>query len=173
MSDLDIELWTDGSGIATGGVPIGWGWVLLAKRDGEIVANRCGGGCGHEGTNNRAELMAVLEGLRTLTKPTVLTVVTDSEYVANQFTDGNLDWWAENADEDGLWRLRSKGHKPVKNQDIWKLLHKEAERHVLTFKTIPGHAGHEWNERCDRIAGTMRKALVAELAEPDQGDADE
>lgn len=161
---MKLELWTDGSGIATGGVPIGWGWVLRALDDeGNELANRCGGGCGHEGTNNRAELMAVLEGLRTLTKPSVIEVITDSEYVANAFNKGWLEAWSSNVDMEGNWRTTSGKKGPVKNQDLWELLKEQAERHVLTFKHVKGHAGHEWNERCDRIAGACRKALVAEL----------
>lgn len=94
-SDIQVELWTDGSGTASG--PGGWAWVLRAidKATGEIVKQTDGCGCSASTTNNRMELTAVLMGLRALKHPTKLTVFTDSEYVAKPFSEGWLKGWQE------------------------------------------------------------------------------
>lgn len=97
-----IELWSDGSGTMAG--PGGWAYVLRAiDWSGEIVREVEASGSMPETTNNRAELTAVIEGLRSLDRPTMLTVHSDSEYVLNPLRKGWLDGWLENG-----WRRRSK-----------------------------------------------------------------
>lgn len=90
-----IELWTDGSGTSDG--PIGWAWLLRAiSEDGELIDEKRGSGAHPNGTNNRAELLAVIDGLQQLTRQAELTVYTDSAYVANAFARGWVGNWSRN-----------------------------------------------------------------------------
>lgn len=155
---MKVELWTDGSGTTSG--PIGWAYVLRAvDDDGVLQAERtgCGGRC--EGTSQRAELTALLEGLRAIKSPAVVRVFTDSEYVSKAFTDGRLATWQERG-----WRKQG-GGKLVKNRDLWEAIAAEAERHVIEAEWVAGHSGVDLNERCDRLAGAVRAALIGELAD--------
>ncbi|MCL4153583.1 UNVERIFIED_CONTAM: hypothetical protein GTU68_000449 [Idotea baltica] len=102
--------------------------------------------CGGEAdtTNNRMELMAAISALDALERESHLTVVTDSVYVR----DGLTKWihgWKRNG-----WRTASK--KPVKNEDLWRLLDAAAARHDVTWEWVKGHAGHPENERADELA---------------------
>lgn len=152
---MRLELWTDGSGTREGA--IGWAYVLRAVNDdGAVVQERTAGGFASSGTNNRAELSAVLDGLRALTRPSTVTVFTDSEYVANAFKKGYLEQWLDND-------FRRSDGGPVKNTDLWERIAEDAAQHTLTFEHVPGHTGIELNERCDRLAGTARKILKSEL----------
>ena len=93
------------------------------------------------------ELLAVIEGLKTLTKSSCVKIVSDSKYVLQ----GLEDWmpkWKKND-----WR-RKEGNsfKPVKNVDLWKELDRLSSLHELTFQHVLGHSGHHFNERCDELA---------------------
>lgn len=94
--------------------------------------------------NNRMELMAAIEALKTLKVPCEVEFYTDSEYLRN----GIMAWmpvWKRNG-----WRTQSK--KPVKNEDLWRMLDTVAPKHAITWKWLKGHAGHAGNERCDELA---------------------
>ena len=93
------------------------------------------------------ELQAVIEGLKLLTRPSRVEVVTDSTYVAK----GSKEWlpgWKRNG-----WK-RKDGSKlvPIKNEEFWKQLDGLLIKHQVMFKLVPGHAGHAENERCDVLA---------------------
>ena len=96
-------------------------------------------------TNNRMELTAVARALEHLKTACDVTVVTDSEYVANAFRQGWLAKWKRNG-----WKTASK--EPVKNQDLWIVLDAQVARHAVTWEWTKGHAGHPENERCDALA---------------------
>jgi len=102
-------------------------------------------------TNNRMELTAVLSGLRKLSSPHRVHIVTDSQYVVKGMTEWIQGWVKRN------WR-RPDG-KPVLNQDLWEALLRESERHDVTWEWIRGHAGHPENERCDRLATEAIESL--------------
>lgn len=135
-----VELWTDGSGRATGGVG-GYAFILRAVNttNGEVLHKRVESGGipewvdGNRCTNNRAELIAVLEGLRALKASTTLTIYCDSAYVVDCFIEDWLSGWDDNG-----WLNR--GDAPVANQDLWLALREEARRHAITWTHIPGHA---------------------------------
>jgi len=103
-------------------------------------------------TNNRMELTAVTRALETLKFPCDVTVVTDSEYLANAFRQKWIDKWKRNG-----WRTASK--EPVKNQDLWVALDKLIAQHTVTWEWCKGHAGHVENERCDVLATETRRKL--------------
>jgi len=105
-------------------------------------------------TNNRMELLAVINALKALSTPRrtedspplptpQLTLYTDSQYVQK----GISEWihnWKRNS-----WRTSDK--KPVKNQDLWLELDTLAAVFSITWKWVKGHAGNEYNERCDAL----------------------
>jgi len=101
-------------------------------------------------TNNRMEMMAVIEGLKLLAEPTPVVVVSDSRYVVNGIEKG----WAKR------WRaknwMRTKD-EPAKNPDLWGKLLDLCETHQVRFSWVKGHAGHPENERCDQLAVAAAK----------------
>jgi len=133
-----VEMFTDGACSGNPG-PGGWGVIL---RSGAHERELSGGE--KVTTNNRMEMMAVIQGLAALKVPSAVTLYTDSKYVM----DGATKWikaWKKNG-----WKTADK--KPVKNDDLWRLLEVEAERHDVTWRWVKGHDGHPENERADALA---------------------
>lgn len=140
MTDTSTELhiWTDGACKGNPGVG-GWGALLRwGDHDKELF------GGDPATTNNRMELTAVIEALRALTRPVQATIHVDSTYVMQ----GIQSWiagWKRNG-----WRTAAK--KPVKNEDLWRALDEQVQRHDLTWVWVKGHAGDPGNERADALA---------------------
>lgn len=134
----DVDLFTDGACRGNPG-PGGWG-VLL--RYGDRTRELFGGEA--ETTNNRMELMAVIQGLEALKRPCSVRVTTDSQYVRLGITS-----WIHNWKRNG-WRTAAR--KPVKNADLWQRLDKAAARHDVEYFWVRGHTGHAENERADALA---------------------
>lgn len=138
-----IDLWADGSGTTLGN-PIGFAYVLNHPASG---SRREVAGWLPDGTNNRAELMAVITGLEAINQPSVVFVYSDSEYVGNPFRQ---DW---------ISRWKARGWIKVKNDDLWRRLVAAVDRHHhVQFEWVKGHSKIELNERCDRLAGEARKS---------------
>ncbi len=139
----ELLAYTDGACSGNPG-PGGWG-VLLQAKDGEnIVKERELSGGEAVTTNNRMELLAAINALETLAKPSALTIVTDSTYVKNGVT-GWIHGWKRNG-----WKTAAK--KPVKNAELWQRLDAAQERHDVSWEWVKGHAGHPENERADALA---------------------
>ncbi|AUH34455.1 ribonuclease HI [Paracoccus tegillarcae] len=139
----ELYAWTDGACSGNPG-PGGWG-VLMRAMDGErVVKERMlkGGEAGT--TNNRMELMGAISALEALTRPSEITIITDSAYVKNGVT-GWIHGWKRNG-----WRTAAR--KPVKNEDLWRRLDEVQARHTVTWEWIKGHAGHAENEQADELA---------------------
>jgi len=96
-------------------------------------------------TNNRMEIMGAIAGLEALKEPCDVTVVTDSQYLVNAIEKG----WARKWKSMG-W-MRNNKEKAL-NPDLWERLLRLIDKHKVQFQWIRGHAGHEENERCDRLA---------------------
>ena len=139
----EIHIFTDGACSGNPG-PGGWGVLMQAVENGEVVKTKELHGGEADTTNNRMELMAAIEALNALERPTKLTLTTDSAYVKNGITSW-LHGWKRNG-----WKTASK--KPVKNEDLWRALDEAAARHDITWAWIKGHAGHPENERADELA---------------------
>jgi ribonuclease HI len=142
-----VILYTDGACKGNPG-PGGWGVVL---RHGNVQKTLHGGE--PDTTNNRMELTAAIKGLAALKRPCIVDVYTDSQYVRK----GILEWlagWKRNG-----WKTASK--KPVKNDDLWRILDAETKRHQITWHWVKGHAGVPGNELADELANRG----VAELTQ--------
>ena len=146
-----IELFTDGACKGNPG-PGGWGALLRFKgTEKELYGGEAAT------TNNRMELMAVIMGLQALSRPCAVAVTTDSVYVKNGITQ-----WIHNWKRNG-WRTAAK--KPVKNEDLWRLLDETVARHEVSWHWVKGHAGHPENERADALANRG----IADLGGPQPG----
>ncbi|WIY26484.1 ribonuclease HI [Parasedimentitalea psychrophila] len=140
----ELYAYTDGACSGNPG-PGGWGVLLRAlDDDGKIAKQRELKGGEPDTTNNRMELLAAINALESLSRPSTLTVVTDSAYVKNGVT-GWIFGWKKNG-----WKTSAR--KPVKNVDLWMRLDEAQVRHQVTWKWIKGHAGHAENEKADELA---------------------
>lgn len=139
-SDLPhVTVYTDG-GCRPNPGPGGWGAVILEA--GREPLELSGGAPAT--TNNRMELQAAIEALRSLPAPYQVEVVTDSQYLRRGITEWMARWRANG------WRTTDK--TPVSNQDLWQALDRELARHRVTWRWTRGHAGDRHNERADRLA---------------------
>ena len=139
----DLFAYTDGACSGNPG-PGGWGVVLQALDNGEIVKERHLKGGETNTTNNRMELKAAIAALEALGRTSNITIITDSNYVKNGITDW-VHGWKHNG-----WRTSNK--KPVKNVELWQRLDAAQQRHSVTWKWVKGHAGNPENERADELA---------------------
>lgn len=109
-------------------------------------------------TNNRMELQAAIESLRSLKEPCEVEFFTDSEYLRK----GVTEWiwgWKRNG-----WVTKAK--QPVKNADLWRQLDDVMRGHRISWRWLKGHAGHAGNERCDELARTaIEKVKLAHTRE--------
>ena len=133
-----MDIFTDGACSGNPG-PGGWGAILRA---GGQERELCGGE--RATTNNRMEVMAAIQGLAALKMPSAVTLYTDSRYVLDGATK-----WIKNWKKNG-WKTADK--KPVKNDDLWKLLEVEMAPHDIVWQWVRGHSGHPENERVDALA---------------------
>ncbi len=146
----DIVAYTDGACSGNPG-PGGWGVVLEARDGDRLVRTRELSGAEAGTTNNRMELMAAIAALEALTRPAAIAIVTDSNYLRHGITEW-IHRWKQNG-----WRTADR--KAVKNVDLWQRLDAAAARHKVKWHWIKGHAGHEQNERADRLARDEIRAL--------------
>lgn len=133
------KIYTDG---ACRGNPGSGGYCAIILHDGkETVVS------GHEKntTNNRMEMMAFIEALRTIRQPADIEILSDSQYVINGMSKGWAKSWKRNG-----WR-KSDG-KPALNTDLWEELLRVAEKHEIKYTWVKGHASNPYNNRCDAIA---------------------
>ena len=134
-----VEIYTDGACSGNPG-PGGYGAILVYRGvERELSAGFA------ETTNNRMELLAVISALELLKEPCEVTLTSDSRYVV----DAVEKCWVRDWQRRG-WR-KADG-KPALNADLWQRLLPLLERHRVTFCWVRGHAGHPYNERCDRLA---------------------
>ena len=140
-----VELYTDGACRGNPGRG-GWGAILVW---GSYKKELSGGE--RETTNNRMELMAAISGLEALREPCIVTLYSDSKYLVDAFALGWINSWREKG-----WR---RGKEPLKNPDLWERLWALTEVHKVTFVWVKGHAGHDYNERCDYLATSYADSL--------------
>ncbi|MFC1494721.1 ribonuclease HI [Thermodesulfobacteriota bacterium] len=138
-----VEIFTDGACSGNPG-PGGYGIVLKHGDSCREIS-----GYEQDTTNNRMELMAVIEALKVLKKPCRIKIVSDSSYVIKGMTEWIEGWQKKN------WMNSQKN--PVLNRDLWEMLLKYSNLHEVDWVWVKGHHGHIENERCDSLA---REAII-------------
>lgn len=134
-----VDVYTDGACRSNPG-PGGWGAIIVFNG----TEKELSGGEKYT-TNNRMELIAVITALSSLKESCDVTITTDSKYVADAIGKKWLDNWKKRG-----WK-KSDG-SPVLNPDLWQQLDKLLQKHNVQFSWVKGHAGHPYNERCDKLA---------------------
>lgn len=148
-----VVIYTDGACKGNPG-PGGWGVVL---RSGAQLKELSGGEVNT--TNNRMEMMAVIQALQALKRPCAVTLYLDSEYVRKGITEWLVGWKARG------WKTAAK--QPVKNADLWQQLDVLVATggHQIDWRWVKGHAGDPGNERADGLANEgVLKALAVNSA---------
>ena len=140
MSDFDYIIYTDG---ACSGNPGSGGWaaIIFNKSSGQ-KSKKIGGEI--ETTNNRMELIAIIEALESIPKDSSLQIFTDSKYVIN-----GIELWIKNWKKNN-WIGSNK--KKVKNKDLWTKLDTLSSQFHITWSWVKGHSGNKYNEEVDRLA---------------------
>lgn len=134
-----VDIFTDGACKGNPG-PGGWGAILRYQgKEKEISGGE------KNTTNNRMEIIALIESLRLLKESCNVNIYSDSQYVCNAISKG----WAEKWRKNGWKRDKT---KPALNVDLWEILLELCEKHKVHMHWVRGHAGHPENERCDRLA---------------------
>ncbi len=146
-----ITMYADG---ACSGNPGPGGYGIIVESNGQSTELW---GCAAYTTNNKMELKAVIEGLKSILHPSKITVITDSQYVVKGITEWIHNWIAKG------WRTSSR--KPVANKEMWITLFGLNGVHDITWKWIKGHNGHPQNERCDTLATEAIKGVGKSFTE--------
>ncbi len=134
-----VFIYTDGACSGNPG-PGGFGAILCYK---DTVREISGGAA--DTTNNRMELLSVIEALKLLKEPCEVSLFSDSKYVTDAINKGWLFNWQKKG-------YKKSDNKPVLNVDLWEQLTPLINLHTVTFNWIRGHNGHPENERCDELA---------------------
>ena len=133
-----VEIFADGACLGNPG-PGGYGTILRYRKQEKEISGHC-----PNTTNNRMELMAVIEGLEALKRPSQVRIFTDSNYVFKGITAWINSWQKRN------WLNSRK--RPVLNRDLWERLLISSKPHQIEWQWLKGHARHPENERCDKLA---------------------
>lgn len=141
-ASAQVVIYTDGACKGNPGIG-GWG-AFMQTGSGAAMRERELFGGAKETTNNRMEMMAVIESLTALKRRCHVTLYTDSAYVKNGMTEWIHGWKANG------WKTAAK--QPVKNEDLWKRLDALAAQHKVDWRWVKGHAGDPGNERADALA---------------------
>ena len=141
MNENKFIIFTDGSCIKNPGGPGGWSYIVL---DANWKFLKAGFGGDRSTTNNRMEMMGVIEGLFAIDDGPIL-IMSDSEYVVK-----GINHWMK------LWAEKHWPDK-VKNSDLWKTVHEFASKIEIKAKWVRGHSGNPYNEQCDKLAQSARK----------------
>lgn len=136
---MRVEIYTDGACSGNPG-PGGWAAILMAGTAYKEISGYC-----EQTTNNRMELMAVIEGLSQLKYPCQVRLYSDSSYVISAFTKGWLANWKRQG-----WCKSNK--EPVLNRDLFETLEALAQKHQIEWIKVAGHRDNPWNNRCDELA---------------------
>lgn len=144
-----ITIYTDGACSGNPGVG-GWGAILIYKDNKKELY----GGNLHT-TNNKMELTAVIEALKSLKKECEIDLYTDSKYVKDGITEWLYNWKKNN------WKNSQK--KDVLNKELWQELDSLQENHKINWYWVKGHADNELNNRADELARLGIKEIKKEL----------
>jgi ribonuclease HI len=139
-----VTIFTDGACLGNPS-PGGWGAVLVHPKKRITLS-----GGFRQTTNNRMEMTAAIEALKTLKFSCQVVMTTDSQYLKNGITQW-MKGWKRNG-----WVTAAK--TPVKNRDLWMELDRQLGRHEVRWEWVKGHAGHKENEEADQLAGKAARS---------------
>jgi len=143
---FDFVIYTDGACLGNPG-PGGWGAIIISKNDSKKIIK---GGTKNT-TNNRMELMAVIEALGEIKENCKIKIFTDSKYVIN-----GIESWIENWKKNN-WVTSNK--KKVKNVDLWTKLDNVRVGKIISWEWVKGHSGIKLNEEVDILAKKQAMSL--------------
>lgn len=156
-----FKIYTDGGCRPNPGLG-GWATIIHQYNLDELNNETVLSGTIQSSTNNRMEMVAVIEGLKAIPKPSIITVFTDSRYLERGiggWSNGkptNRGWickWHMNN-----WR-RQEGK--LQNADLWESIYYKIIKHIkINVKFVPGHSGHVLNERCDKLVKLAMERAV-------------
>lgn len=152
IKKTNFTLYTDG-GCRKPQEPGAWAFVLVDMET--QVETRLCKGC-YSTTNNRMELLAVIRGLESIPTNSVVSLVSDSEYVVKGIKEWLPRWKAKN------WTKLSSS-KPIQNLDLWQQLDVQLQRHEVQPTWVKGHSNHKYNEICDQLATRKIEDLVERI----------
>lgn len=151
MNDIDfnpqhpVTIYVDGSCLGNPGDGA-WGYYMTkGQREAEAAGRQ------PDTTNNRMELQAPIEALSRLSRPSTVTVITDSTYVCNGITRWLAGWVKKG------WTKADGG--PVANRDLWERLAALSAKHRVSWEWVKAHAGNRGNERADALARRAARSL--------------
>ena len=134
----EVTIYTDGACSGNPGKG-GWGAILIYAKEEKYMS-----GSKQLTTNNQMELIATIEALKAILKPSNIALYTDSQYVKNGITSWIFNW------KKNGWKTANK--KPVANKDLWIELEKYVDFHSVNWFWIKGHSGDHYNEIADELA---------------------
>ena len=137
----EIILYTDGA--CTGNTGKGAYASILREKDKEVETEHVK--AFEHTTNNRMELMGVIEPIEALKDPAKIDIYSDSQYVVKAINEGWLKNWIKRG-----WKKSNK--KPVLNIDLWKRMIEILKKHELSFHWVKGHSNNVYNNKCDELA---------------------
>ena len=134
----EVTIYTDGACSGNPGKG-GWGAILIYSKEKKYMS-----GSRQLTTNNQMELIATIEALKAILKPSNIALYTDSQYVKNGITSWIFNW------KKNGWKTANK--KPVANKDLWIELEKYVDFHSVNWFWVKGHSGDHYNEIADELA---------------------
>ncbi len=150
MKKQKITIYTDGSSLGNPGKG-GWAAILSDESQNEKILT----GGFRLTTNNRMELLAIVEGLKSLKVQGYSVIIyTDSQLISNSVNNGWLKKWSNNG-----WKKSDKTE--VLNSDLWKMLIELMKINNVQVSWIKGHNGEEGNERCDKLSKNAAENATA------------
>ncbi len=155
LKEKNIVIFTDGGALGNPGKG-GYGAVLQFLKDGSIARKEISGGF-RETTNNRMELLAIIEALKNIKSSSIpIALFSDSKYVIDAINKGWAKKWQKNS-----W-IKS-NREEAKNIDLWRELLKLIDNQNITFYWVKGHANITENERCDELANIIMKGKISKI----------
>lgn len=140
-----VDIYSDGSCLKNPGVGA-WASILVYNGHEKLIS-----GYEEYTTNNRMELLGVINALQALKEPCHVTITTDSKYVTDAFKKDWIRNWVR------------QGIMTRKNGELWAKLLDVSKEHVVDYVWVKGHAGHPYNERCDKTANNLARSVQSKL----------
>lgn len=166
MPQSSITIYTDGSCNPNPGVGA-WAAILLHIKNDKIISEKEAYGTELNSTNNRSEILAVINGIKLIKHPADVTIYSDSSYVVN-----SIGTWVDGEPKSPrpgwmvAWKKRGwrKSDGELKNVDLWRKIDALVRLHrSVSMRWVRGHSGNIFNERCDALATEARRLITNDV----------